>query len=375
MAKKISPQSQNLNPEIHGFARPRIQDLSSEAARLCLKIERLCVDSLGIKPGQSLLLAVSGGGDSTALACIFSLLASRLKLDLHALCIEHGLRNEDVAESEYVAQLCCKLGIEYSRARFKSARLAQKLGCGLEEAGRIGRYRLLELRRRELRADWILLGHQANDLSEDILLRLLRGSGWPALGGMSRQDPRRHIVRPLHGIKPQSLRRLLQECGLAWIEDKSNLSLDFRRNRIRHQILPLLRSENPALERTMATLHELAQCDEKFWAEILADALELNPWEENALDGRITLRLPQALLARMQPALRLRLYLLAIRRFWELWDNAGNAPCAASQARAQTLLSLEHAWATGRGGLRFQFPGGLTAWLKNHEITFLYLAD
>ena len=162
---------------------PELRSLPPASARLCLAVERFCLRRLKLPRGTRLVLALSGGADSTALACILHILSPRLRLDLFALTVNHGLRPEADADARCARDLCARLGIPCVQRHADVTGLASGKGWGLEEAGRHARYALLEEERRARQADFVALGHHNEDLSEDVLLRLTRGTGWPALGG------------------------------------------------------------------------------------------------------------------------------------------------------------------------------------------------
>ena len=344
---------------------PTLQTLSPVSARLCLDVERFFLHELRLPRGLRLLLALSGGADSTALALVLRLLASRLDLSLHALTVNHGLRPEAEGDAAHVLDICSALAIPCSVRKADVREMAAERGIGLEEAGRKLRYALLEEERGKVKADFIALGHHAGDVSEDVLLRLTRGTGWPALGGMDARDDGRRLVRPLLASDPGALKTLLHECGLSWREDASNTDRRFKRNRLRHDALPLLRKENPALDRTVHDLWRMARLDREFWDELLDAALAQTPWQETGQPPAIAL--PAPLLAGLRPAARLRLYMRAVRR---LHRPAEGETASTGQARSRTLLALDEALQEGRGNTRFQLPGGLEAYLKGGGITF-----
>lgn len=101
-------------------------------------------------------------------------------------------------------------------------------------------------------------------------MRLVRGSGWPGLGGMKAVEPARRLLRPLLGTPRAELEAFLRSLGVDWIEDASNRSDAFRRNRMRNHVIPLLKAENPSFSRSTRTLWELAREDEHYWNEVLA---------------------------------------------------------------------------------------------------------
>lgn len=359
-----APDPAPLSP----FRLPALQELSPQDARLCLGVERFCRRELGLASGAHLLLALSGGADSTALAVLLTLLAPRMDLRLSALSVDHGLRPESREETRQICALCRCLDIPCAVRRSNVAAAATAWNCGLEEAGRKVRYALLEEERAALNADWILLGHHAGDLSEDVLLRLTRGAGWPGLAGMAPRDAGRHLLRPLLFTAPATLRALLRHLGIPWSEDASNASLDYRRNRLRHEVLPLLRRENPALDRSLATLHRLGSLDGAFWEETLDRALAAHPWREEPENGAPAITLPRALLAALHPAARLRLYVRACRTLRKKREESGGNP--TGQPRAATLLALDAALREGRGNTRFQLPGALEALVRDGCVRF-----
>lgn len=356
---------------------PTLQTLPPAAARLCLEVERFCLLRLGLARGSHLLLALSGGADSTALVLVLHLLAPRLGLTLHALSVDHGLRAESAQEAEFVLQLCNILGISCTVRQADVYGLAASGKLGIEDAARKLRYALLEQERAAVGADFIALGHHAADVSEDVLLRLVRGTGWPALGGMAARDDDRRLLRPLLATDAQALKDLLRVCGISWCEDASNRSRQYKRNRLRLDVLPLLRQENPSLDRTVHDLWQMARLDEDYWNMALDAALAVTPWLEQPVASASgpSLTLPAKLLAGLHPAARLRLYVRAVRYLCRsaganTGEDSDSTGQLRGQARARTLLALDEALASGRGNTRFQLPGGLEAYLKGGNVVF-----
>ena len=361
---------------------PNLQSLPRASALLCLEVERFCLRQLALPRGASLVLAVSGGADSTALALVLSLLAPRLDLRLSALSVNHGLRPEADDDAAHAHAVCHALGMHCTVRKADVKDFATSHHMGEEEAGRAVRYALLEEERKARNAHFIALGHHRQDLSEDIVLRLVRGAGWPSLGGMPARDDARCLLRPLLACDPEDLKQLLRHCGLGWREDASNQSLDYRRNRLRLQALPLLRAENPALDRTLGHMWQLANLDRAYWEKTLDDALAAHPWQETTTDGQnglpalAALTLPRALLRPLHPAARLRLYMRALQHLCSGSKAMGATgtpappPSTSPQARSSTLLALDEALTQGRGNTRFQLPGGIVAHLKGGGVTF-----
>jgi tRNA(Ile)-lysidine synthase len=222
---------------------------------------------------------------------------------------------------------------------------AREHGQGIEEAARTLRYRFLgSVLREDVEEgeDILLVAHHLDDLAEDLLMRLIRGVGWPELAGMPAWDPARRLLRPLLMTPRERLLGFAESLGLAWTEDESNLDPAFRRNRVRADILPLFLRENPGFLAAAARLWRLARIDRDYWREA-ATGGSMEPGEMG--NG---LFLPAAVLDG-HPARRLRLL------------KSGLESLGDGQVLADNLLGLERAWTERRLGARVQFPGAKTA--------------
>jgi tRNA(Ile)-lysidine synthase len=220
---------------------------------------------LGDSGTRRVLCAVSGGPDSMALlACLWEL-ADRLQLTLGVAAVDHGLRSGAAAELALVAERAWVLGVPFHSLRVdvgaarasrsaSSGPPAPRAGRGLQEVAR--RLRLAALA--ELCAaqgfDVVALGHQADDQAETILFRVLRGTGVAGLAGIPyRRAP---FVRPLLDVTRAEIEDYLRRRSIPFATDPSNQDVRQARARIRHQILPLLRRENPRLDEALRRLGE-----------------------------------------------------------------------------------------------------------------------
>jgi tRNA(Ile)-lysidine synthase len=219
-----------------------------------------------IPTGSHLLVAVSGGADSVALLRLLHGLAETLNLSLEAAHLDHGLRAVSRDDAAFVAQLCHQLGVSLPVARQDVAEIARRRKGNLEEVARDVRREFLEATAKERNCDLIVLGHHAGDQAETFLMRLMRGAGTAGLAGMRQVDGR--IIRPLLSFHHEELVTYLEEGGFAWREDASNIDHAFTRNRIRHQLQPLLESFNPNITSQIAGLCEQLRLDEDFWSEL-----------------------------------------------------------------------------------------------------------
>jgi tRNA(Ile)-lysidine synthase len=253
-----------------------------------------------IPPGSRVLVAVSGGADSIALLLLLHQVAATMQLHLEAAHLDHALRAASKDDASFVAEFCAGLDIPLTRQRREVAEIARQRKAGLEEVAREVRRDFLLSTARTRACRLIALGHHADDQAETFLLRLLRGSGVTGLAGMRMATP--PFVRPLLPFCRADLVAYLQESRVAWREDASNRDTVFTRNRIRHELLPLLETFNPQISRRLAGLCEQLRQDNEFWDDRVARQLAAcGRWQEGAyvLDRPQLLATAPALAGRM----------------------------------------------------------------------------
>jgi tRNA(Ile)-lysidine synthase len=317
-----------------------LQGLPPKWAHFCLDICSFIQDELNLDlKGRTLLLAASRGVDSTAMILWAHMTHPRLGTRLHAGHLHHGLREQADAEAADLQRLCRDLDIPLHQGRTRASTYARRRNLGLEEAGRILRYRFLTATALRLGAHFVLTAHHLNDLAEDTLMRRLRGAGWPALAGMPAWIPDTAILRPFLLTPKQDLADFVRACGQTWLEDESNQDPKFARNRIRHRILPLLCTENPGFLGQTADLWRQAQMDGDYWAQ----EMQTLRAAEHALPQGILI--PAQTLNGLHPAQRLRWYRSVLDRL------------GPGQALAANLFRLDRAWQNRTWHKRFQFPG------------------
>lgn len=226
--------------------------------------------------GSKIVLGVSGGADSL---CMLHLLARLAQLDSFSIVaahLHHGMRGEEAdADQEFVAAAAAGLGVPFIAGREDVPELGRKRRVGLEEAGRIARRGLLDRVMQENEADAAATAHTRSDHVETVLLHLLRGAGLHGLVGIPAHGFGGRI-RPLLCLTREDTRLYCTLLDLRWRKDPANEDMSFQRNRIRHSILPALRTEiNPSVDDAVANLSQVA-----------ADALELVEREGLALMWR-----------------------------------------------------------------------------------------
>ncbi len=224
-----------------------------------------------LRAGDRVAIAVSGGADSVALLRVLLELRAELGVVLAVAHFNHQLRGEDSdSDEQFVAELARQYDLPFFAGRSDVRGYAEANKLSLEHAARELRYRwLLELGR-DQRFDAIATAHTADDQAETVLMKFFRGAGTRGLGGihpvLMRGSVR--IVRPLLEVTRAEVENYLATLPQRWREDHSNLDLQHTRNRIRHELLPLLeRDYNPNIRHVLNEAAEIALAEEDYWRE------------------------------------------------------------------------------------------------------------
>ena len=255
--------------------------------------------------GETVVVACSGGADSTALLDILANLQG-FPLKLVAAHLNHMLRGEESDGDERSVRVAARrYGIHVEISRIDVAALGQQRRLSLEEAGREARYGFFREIAIKHSASAIALGHHRGDQAETILMRLVRGAGG---GGLSGMRPRSgEIVRPLLQLSRDEIEAYLRQAGLIWREDGSNTDTRFMRNRIRLELLPLLETFNPEIIQILNQSAEALAADGEILAELASLAIKRVAESESA-----AVRFDLAKLCLEPVPLRKRLYRIAI---------------------------------------------------------------
>lgn len=214
------------------------------------KILELIRSQRMLSPGDHVICALSGGIDSMALLHILLELKRELGITLSAAHFDHRLRGQESRrDAEFVQAHCNALGIPLSMGSADVAAYAKANHLSTEDAARTLRYDFLLSLNPEAK---IATAHNAQDNLETLLLRLIRGTGLQGLGAIP--PVRGRIIRPLLTVSRQELKQYLELRGIPHVEDSTNGSDDYLRNRIRHQVLPVLMAENPGISQAASAL-------------------------------------------------------------------------------------------------------------------------
>jgi len=201
---------------------------------------RTLTEECGVKRGDRVLCAVSGGPDSMALLDVLARLAPKLGIEVAGHGIDHGLRAEAAAELDLAEAHARSLGVAFTRSA-----VTVEHGGNLQARARAARYPALEARQREWGAQVLATAHHADDRAETVLLRLLRGSGPRGLAVLPARDGER--VRPFLRARRSDVMLHLMRHDVAYAEDPSNRDRRHQRVRVREELLPLLHDLSPGI--------------------------------------------------------------------------------------------------------------------------------
>jgi tRNA(Ile)-lysidine synthase len=376
-----------------------------------------------LKPGMRVAVGLSGGADSVALVSALAARSSELGLVLHVAHLHHGLRGAEAdADLEFSRTLAAKLGLPFHEARVDTAAAAEASGRDLrdieshpsrknkntarmghpvslgntdyaaegkpresiEEAARRLRYAWFRRLMAEVPLDAVATAHTLDDQAETVLAKFLRGAWTEGLAGIAPRlettkglEPAHEletaeeretrgarpgwIVRPLLGVTRAEIEAYLRELGQEWRDDSSNRNLTFTRNRIRHELLPLLESWNPRLREHLSQMAELARDEEAWWraeVERLAPQMILRGRPVRGggrASGDSGVALDVTRLAALPPAMQRRLLRHAAKELGAAVDFE-----ATEKLRAMAL--------TGRAGQKLELAVGLRAERTPREV-------
>ena len=232
--------------------------------------------------GDAVAVGFSGGADSVCLLHFLSRIRDRYAILLKAVHINHGIRGSEAKRDEEFARVFCKNNdIELEVFAFDVPSLAKENGIGLEECGRLIRYETFE----SVGCDKVAVAHTASDNAETVLFNLSRGCGTKGIAGI---PPKRgKIIRPLINLTREDVERYCAYYGLEFVNDSSNSSLDYSRNKIRHLIVPVLKEINLSFEKNVSTFCEIVSRENCFLdsnvEKLLIDSFENGGYSKSKL--------------------------------------------------------------------------------------------
>ncbi|MCC6916593.1 tRNA lysidine(34) synthetase TilS [Nitrosomonas sp.] len=255
-----------------------------------------------VRPGDHLVVALSGGVDSVVLLHLLTQFSKSMRLNIAAVHVEHGISAHSGQWSDFCQTLCDSLSVPLSIHRLTIRKRPQE---SLEAVAREARYQIFKT----IRADYVVLAQHQDDQVETLLLQLLRGAGVKGLSAMPairslKSDKAARLLRPLLNIPRSGILNYARLHGLSWVTDESNLDTSYDRNFLRHRILPFLEQRYPAYRKTLSrSVRHLGEA-----AHLLDDLAKIDA-EAALIAGKLSLPVLQKLEpARARNLLR---YLLA----------------------------------------------------------------
>jgi tRNA(Ile)-lysidine synthase len=263
-----------------------------------------------LEKGERVVVALSGGPDSTALLAALSAIAKEMNLTLIVAHFNHGLRGkESDADERFSRQLAATMGWVFCSAKMN--RKHHGKGVSPEEYFRRERYGFLSEVARDHGSRKIALGHNLNDQAETVLLHFLRGSGLEGLRGI---QPKRDekIIRPLLDVSREEILAYLNTSAIKYRQDSSNKNIKYLRNQIRAELIPYLRKKyNPNIETSLAHMAEILRNEDEFIKDQVARSLRKAFIQKDA--NHVVLKLN--VINKLPPAIRWRLFKTVLEEF------------------------------------------------------------
>jgi tRNA(Ile)-lysidine synthase len=306
--------------------------------------------------GDRVLVGVSGGPDSIALLDVLFRLAPELGISLGVIHLNHGLRGDESDEdARFVAAVAARLKLPLFSDQADVAQFQRRHGLSVEEAGRRLRYAFYNEVAQKNGWSKITLGHHLDDNAELVLMFLLRGSGLQGLAGIPPVRDQK-FARPFIDRTRTEILAYIESRGIDFRTDASNQDVHYRRNRIRHQLIPELETYNPKITHNLVRLANIARADNQ-WLETISREWFDN-WTVGSAENEI--RLPLTELAQIPLAAQRRLYRLAFK----------------SLKGDLRRLSYEHVAAIGRllpgghAGKGVDLPGNIRVSISSRYLHF-----
>ncbi len=290
------------------------------------KVEKTMLEH-GMTGCGSILIGLSGGADSAALAHVLKRLSVKYGFTVSAAHVNHCLRGADADRDEdFSKRFAASLGIEIFSLRADVKGYAKEHGMSEEQAGRAVRYDYFERLMNENGIDCTATAHHRNDNAETIVMNFMRGSGMTGLCGIPYRRDR--IIRPLLDVSRDEIERYCAENSIEYVTDATNFEELYTRNRIRHRLIPFIEKEfNPAFTETVTKNAAVISCEEDF---IRGEAEGL--YAEHVKDGAIE----TAVLNSLHPAMQLRIVRMMID------ECCGTADVSSAVIRSVIKIAAEN---------------------------------
>ncbi|HEV3316203.1 MAG TPA: tRNA lysidine(34) synthetase TilS [Candidatus Angelobacter sp.] len=338
------------------------------------KVQRYIREHVLVRPGDRIAVAVSGGADSVALLRVLLELRGDLGIVLSVAHFNHRIRGAEAdGDEQFVRALAADFELEFHSSSADVPAYSREHKLSLETAARELRQRWFGQLVQHGQADKIATAHTLDDQAETLLMRILRGTGSRGLTGIAPWQQEKYLIRPMLDVTRREVEEYLAHARQAWREDASNKDLHHTRNRIRHELLPLLEhSYNPALRQNLADLAEVARAEEEYWEKEVAGLLSrlVRPGKPSRSGRSSGPSEPHVLALELAPfqALPLAVQRRVLRAMTEQFD------VALEYKHVQQLLDLIHGNKARQKqpGKELGLPGGLVAARSFRELQITF---
>jgi tRNA(Ile)-lysidine synthase len=266
------------------------KDARPISGRLIERVIRTIKDYSMLYSDDSVLACVSGGSDSVALLHILSILSPRFNIKIGVAHLDHSLRERDSEQdAKFVESLALKLDLPFHIKKMHLQKYAKNEKLSLEDAGRKARYDFFLNISEKAGYSRIATAHHAGDNAELILMNMLRGTGKSGLSGIPpvRKKGGKSIIRPLIHLSKSEIHAFLSENRLHYVQDSTNLDTKYLRNRIRHNLIPEMRSSyNPKIVKALNRMGTIIQDEENWIEEIVGREMNDLVFRENDMSIR-----------------------------------------------------------------------------------------
>jgi tRNA(Ile)-lysidine synthase len=319
-----------------------------------------------LHPGERVAVACSGGADSVALLRAMAELRAELGVVLSVAHFHHGIRGEGADQDrDFVSALARQLDLELQLGRGDAPAYARECKLSLETAARELRHNWFAELIGGGKVDKIATAHTLDDQAETVLMRVIRGTGIRGLAGIAPYHREKALIRPMLEVSRCEVEEYLGAHHQAWREDPSNQDRTHTRNRVRHDLLPVLEREfNPNVRHTLADLARLSATEADYWRQqVAASTLQLFKQGKPTRSGRAS------------TGDAANVWSLDLERFWtlhpalqmQLLSHAGQLlGCLLEFKHIQQLLAL----ANDKAGKKLVLPGKLVASRTFRELQF-----
>jgi tRNA(Ile)-lysidine synthase len=256
-----------------------------------------------VERGDHILVAVSGGMDSVSLLHVLMALRERLDIELTVCHLNHSLRGEEsLRDEEFARRLASDLGLAFEVRREDVKSIARERKGSLQEVARAARYAFFEETAQRVGAEKVALGHTNDDNAETVLMRFIKGSSITGLRGIP--PLRGRYIRPLIETERRAVEEFIKDKGIRYVEDSSNRTMNYLRNRIRGELIPFIEERyNPNLRETLNRMASVIARDDDYLtsqAERMRHDVVVERGEGKViLDGVRLAALPDALMLRL----------------------------------------------------------------------------